>query len=79
MRAAHAVVIWTKGSPSLGRRQICPEIAVPLTSTNVEGLAQITLRLTLPRATPELLRARARREGRNLKGLIAKILTRGAT
>jgi len=52
---------------------------VPLTSTNVEGLAQITLRLTLPRATPELLRARARREGRNLKGLIAKILTRGAT
>jgi hypothetical protein len=37
-------------------------------------LAQITLRLALPRAALERLRARAIREGRNLEGLIADIL-----
>ena len=37
-------------------------------------LAQITLRLALPRATVERLRARAIREGRNVEGLIAEIL-----
>jgi hypothetical protein len=37
-------------------------------------LAQITLRLALPRATVERLRARAIREGRNLEGLVAEIL-----
>ena len=37
-------------------------------------LAQITLRLALPRAAIERLRARAIRDGRNLEGLIAEIL-----
>jgi len=40
-------------------------------------LAQITLRVALPRAAVERLRARAIREGRNVEALIAEILTRG--
>ena len=36
--------------------------------------AEITLRLVLPRAVLERLRARAIREGRNLEGLVAEIL-----
>jgi hypothetical protein len=36
--------------------------------------AEITLRLVLPRAVLERLRARAIREGRRLEGLVAEIL-----
>ena len=41
-------------------------------------LAQLTLRLALPRAVVQRLRAQAIREGRNVEGLVAEIIARAS-
>jgi hypothetical protein len=72
--------------PRKGPKKIRPtpeQIATAVTDKRPSPVGQptkveITLRLVLPRPVLEALRARAIREGRNVEGLIQKILVQGA-